>query len=109
VRTTLEDAWGHPVIQRRWEQLALRLSRADCERIVKLAAQRGIVGTACHWVDDETATEGWAIETQGRAPAPTDAGAASRLPAADGTVLRRAQRVLPVRAAPTTPIASERV
>jgi hypothetical protein len=70
VRTTLEDAWGHPVIQRRWEQLALRLSRADCERIVRIAAQRGIIGPSCQWLDDAAATDGWALETQGRvAPA----------------------------------------
>jgi hypothetical protein len=55
VRSALEDAWGHPVIQRRWGQLGLRLSRAACERIVRLAAQRGLMGPSCQWVDDEVA------------------------------------------------------
>jgi hypothetical protein len=98
VRTTLEDAWAHPVIQRRWEQLALRLSRADCERIVRLAAQRGFVGSACHWIDDASATEGWALESQGRVPAaPTAMAMSTQAPetAADATLLRRARRVLP--------------
>jgi hypothetical protein len=95
VRTTLEDAWAHPVIQRRWEQLALRLTRADCERIVRLATQRGFVGTACQWVDDVSATEGWAIESHGLAPAPAAAPAAGPAPQGDAAVLRRARRVLP--------------
>lgn len=93
VRTTLEDAWGHPVIQRRWEQLALRLTRGDCERIVRIAAQRGVAGPACQWVDDEAATEGWAIESQGQAT--TSAPSASRGARDETPVHRRASRVLP--------------
>lgn len=95
VRTTLEDAWTHPVIQRRWEQLAMRLSRADCERIVRLATQRGLVGPSCHWIDDAVATEGWAIESQGRVPATPAASSRSCAAAADATVRPRAGRVLP--------------
>lgn len=64
VRQVLEDAWSHPVVERRWEQLALRLRRADCERIVRLAAQRGLAGSGMHWLDDDRATEGWATATQ---------------------------------------------
>ena len=62
LRVTLEDAWGHPVIARRWEQLALRLRQADCERIVKLAVQRRLLGSGVRWLDDDAATEGWALE-----------------------------------------------
>lgn len=111
VRTTLEDAWAHPVIQRRWEQLALRLSRADCERIVRLAAQRGFVGSACHWIDDASATEGWALESQGRVPAaPVAMAVATQATAtpADATLLRRARRVLPP-AAPVEVMLGDRV
>lgn len=60
VRQLLEDAWSHPVVARRWEQLALRLRRADCERIVRLAVQRGLAGSGLRWLDDDKATEGWA-------------------------------------------------
>ena len=80
VRMALEDAWCHPVIQRRWEQLALRLRRAECERIVRLAAQRGLGGHGWRWLDDDAATEGWS------APARTDgprSGAARALPVAE--------------------------
>jgi hypothetical protein len=67
VRLTLEDAWGHPVVMRRWEQLALRLTRADCEHVVRLAAQRGLGGAGWRWIDDAAATEGWELESAGRA------------------------------------------
>jgi hypothetical protein len=67
VRSTLEEAWGHPVVTRRWEQLALRLTRADCERVVRLAAQRGLGGAGWRWLDDAAATEGWELENAGRA------------------------------------------
>ncbi len=67
VRLALEDAWAHPVVQRRWEQLALRLTRADCERIVRLAAQRQLGGTSWRWLDDAAATDGWALASRGQA------------------------------------------
>jgi hypothetical protein len=67
LRVTMEDAWTHPVVMRRWEQLALRLTRADCERVVRLAAQRGLGAAGWRWIDDTAATEGWALESAGRA------------------------------------------
>lgn len=96
VRTALEDAWGHPVIQRRWEQLALRLSRADCERIVRVAAQRGIVGPSCQWVEDAAATEGWALESQGQVAMGPQGQAGARAATGDATAWRRARRVQPL-------------
>lgn len=85
LRMALEDAWAHPVIERRWEQLALRLRRADCERIVRLAAQRGLLGGGFRWLDDDAATEGWAVQPRvsqgmGRAELPS-AGVEGRLTA----------------------------
>lgn len=66
LRATMEDAWTHAVVMRRWEQLALRLTRADCERVVRLAAQRAPGVAGWRWIDDGAATEGWALETGGR-------------------------------------------
>ncbi len=66
VRDTLSHAWAHPIVQRRWEQLALRLKRADCERVVRLATQRGLVGSGMRWLSDTQASDGWAIESKGR-------------------------------------------
>jgi hypothetical protein len=91
LRRALEDAWLHPLVQRRWQRLALQLSEADCERIVRYATRRGLAGEGCHWVSRAEATEGWALQTQGRATAARPAridphargtsGARNRLPA----------------------------
>ena len=99
VRVTLEDAWTHPVIQRRWEQLALRLRATDCERIVRLAVQRGLAGPGLRWLDDDAATEGWL--PQPPQPMLPPAGVARDLPpvprdAASAVSLRRWRRVQPL-------------
>lgn len=70
VRAALEDAWRHPVVRQRWAQLAATLSAADCERVARLAAQRGLTGAAWRWHDEAEATDGWALETGGLAQAP---------------------------------------
>ncbi|HET9646050.1 MAG TPA: hypothetical protein VFP68_22465 [Burkholderiaceae bacterium] len=67
LRQALIDAWLHPLVQRRWQRLALRLSEADCERIVQYAGRRGLVDEGCRWLPREAATDGWALETEGRA------------------------------------------
>jgi hypothetical protein len=52
VRSAMEACWTHPLIQRRWEQLVLRLTCADCERIVRLAVQRGLAGPGWRFAAD---------------------------------------------------------
>jgi hypothetical protein len=59
LRTALEDAWTQPVIQRRWEQLVLRLTRGECERIVQAAARQGLFGGASRWLGDDALAQGW--------------------------------------------------
>jgi hypothetical protein len=59
LRTALEDAWMQPVIQRRWEQLVLRLTRGECERIVQAAARQGLFGGASRWLGDDALAQGW--------------------------------------------------
>jgi hypothetical protein len=58
LRTALEDAWTQPVIQRRWEQLVLRLTRGECERIVHAAARQGLFGGASRWLGDDALAQG---------------------------------------------------
>jgi hypothetical protein len=71
VRRALEDAWAHPLVRRRWEQLALRLTRQDCERIVRVATRRGLGGSGLRWLDDARAVEGWSLAERGRRAAGT--------------------------------------
>jgi hypothetical protein len=96
VRQALEEAWAHPVIQRRWEQLALRLRRTDCERIVRLAAQRGLLGGGWRWLDDDTATEGW--QPAHRPQGPTQGAVVDATPGGDElatAIARRRRRHVP--------------
>ncbi|MBP6898340.1 MAG: hypothetical protein KBC94_28315 [Pseudacidovorax sp.] len=63
VRRALEDAWADPLVNRRWQRLALRLSAADCERVVQHAAQRGLVVGGGRWMGREAALDGWELPT----------------------------------------------
>lgn len=61
VRRALEEAWADPLVNRRWQRLALRLSAADCERLVQRAAQRGLVVGGGRWMAHEAALDGWEL------------------------------------------------
>ena len=61
LRHALEDTWADPLVNRRWQRLALRLDAADCERLLQRAARRQLVVGGSRWVSTETATEGWAL------------------------------------------------
>jgi hypothetical protein len=69
-RHALEDLWRDPLVNRRWQRLALRLTADDCERIVRTARQRGLAGTGLRWLAAEAATQGWALESAGRVATP---------------------------------------
>jgi hypothetical protein len=68
VRAAMEQAWSHPLVQQRWAALAQTLKPAQAERVLRVAAQRsaGVPGLAWRWTDEAAATEGWALDTQGR-------------------------------------------
>lgn len=87
LRTALEDAWRLPVIERRWEQLILRLKRSECERMVQQAARQGLFGGASRWLGEAVLTQGWSVADQAPASAAATASteasslrASSRLP-----------------------------
>jgi hypothetical protein len=61
LRHALEDTWADPLVNRRWQRLALRLDAADCERLLQRAARRQLVVGGSRWVSAETATDGWAL------------------------------------------------
>jgi hypothetical protein len=70
LRRAMEDAWGHPLVQRRWQRLALRLDAVDCERIVDRAVARGLALPGLRCLPLAQATEGWALAQRGRVAAP---------------------------------------
>jgi hypothetical protein len=63
----IEGMWLDPLVQRRWQRLALRLSEADCKRIGRLAAERGLASSGIRWLGTDAATEGWELESAGYA------------------------------------------
>jgi hypothetical protein len=67
----MESAWAQPLVLRRWERAALRLTEAQCERIVEVTVRRGLAGAELRCLTLEQATEGWAMETCGLAMAAT--------------------------------------
>lgn len=64
-RHAVEDLWRDPLINRRWQRLALCLTADDCARISRLAADRGLAGGGVRWLTEESATDGWALESKG--------------------------------------------
>lgn len=74
-RCAMEDIWADPLVNRRWQRLALRLTETQCEQLLQRAAQRGLMGQASQWMSLEHATEGWALESSGyvQLPAATPA------------------------------------
>jgi hypothetical protein len=65
LRLALEDSWADTLVLRRWVRLASRLSAADCELLLQRASQRALVVGGTRWVSSASATEGWALESDG--------------------------------------------
>jgi hypothetical protein len=59
LRALLEDAWVHPMVQRRWAELMQQLTPAQCTRIVRRAVERGLAAGRARWLEPERAVEGW--------------------------------------------------
>ena len=65
LRHALEDLWADAAVNRRWQRFALALTEADCERLVRHAARRGLGDKAWQWLPRAAATDGWALATAG--------------------------------------------
>jgi hypothetical protein len=59
LRALLEDAWVHPMVQRRWAELMQSLTGAQCARIVRRAMERDLAAGRARWLEPERAVEGW--------------------------------------------------
>ena len=99
LRRALEDSWADPLVNRRWQRLALRLGAADCERLLQRAASRQLVVGGSRWLSAETATEGWAMADGPRATRPglperPDQAACSASAARPGSIRSRGSQKL---------------
>jgi hypothetical protein len=64
-RHAVEDQWRDPLVNQRWQRVASRLTAIECERIGRVAADRGLAGRGVRWLTAESATDGWALESGG--------------------------------------------
>jgi len=83
LRHALEDAWCEVLVQRRWQRLALRLTPTDCERILRLADQRGWATPGVQWIAEGPAQEGWALHDDQPNVAPSSVSSALALARVD--------------------------
>lgn len=66
LRWAQEDAWADGRVQRRWAQFAVQLTAAESEDLLQQLAASGLAGTQVMVHARQTATEGWALPSQGR-------------------------------------------
>lgn len=69
LRHALEDAWAGDCVNRCWQRFALLLDEAQVDKLLQRCATGAL--TATRWLLHETATatEGWALQSGGRASA----------------------------------------
>lgn len=66
-RHAVEDLWRDVLLNERWQRLALRLTAADCEALVRGSVERGLAGRSLRWLPPDTAAEGRALRMRGSA------------------------------------------
>lgn len=71
LRTALEAAWREPLIIRRWQRVALRMTPASCEAVAAALPAAASRLAPMRYMSFEQATEGWAIDTGGLVPSDT--------------------------------------
>jgi hypothetical protein len=90
-RWALEDAWSDAAVQRRWQRLALQLTRAQARRLVERIGSQGLAPQRVLLHDDAIAVEGWALASRGYRPAAPAHPGATPVRGRD----RKRQRVMP--------------
>lgn len=73
LRRAMQAAWAHPAMLRRWQDLAMRLGAGYCEYVVGRAVDCGLADSELRCLPLSQATAGWALETGGLVPQPTQA------------------------------------
>ena len=70
LRERLEDAWGDPVVLRRWQRFAGQLNAEQADQLLRKLVSKGLangMGRRAEWHPATRATEGWALERAGAA------------------------------------------
>jgi hypothetical protein len=67
-RWAIEDAWRNPLALQRWTAFVTQLSAAQCESIVARAGARKLGVTRVQQLGEDSATDGWNLDTRGYVP-----------------------------------------
>jgi hypothetical protein len=67
LRAALEAAWCEPLIIRRWQRVALRMTPASCETVAADLPATATGVPDLRYLSFEQATEGWSLDTGGLA------------------------------------------
>ncbi|MEO7851711.1 MAG: hypothetical protein ABIR94_05560 [Rubrivivax sp.] len=66
LRHAREEAWCDARVNRRWQHLALQLDPRQTNKLLAAGLELGLAGAHALLHESDTATEGWALATQGR-------------------------------------------
>ncbi len=68
LRWAIEDAWRNPLTLQRWIAFSRLLTAAQCEALVLRASAKKLGTVRLAQMQDDSAIEGWALETRGYIP-----------------------------------------
>jgi hypothetical protein len=78
LRSSMQAAWAHPTMLRRWQDLAMRLGASCCQHVASMAVDAGLADSDLRCVPLSQATAGWALETGGLVVMPAQATSATQ-------------------------------
>lgn len=67
-RWAIEDAWRNPLVLKRWTAFARLLTAEQCEDLVARATTKKLGSLRVQQLPDDTATDGWNLESRGYVP-----------------------------------------
>jgi hypothetical protein len=85
LRHAQEDAWHDSLVNRRWQRFALRFDEAGIDALLQRCSRLDGVRTLLH--ERALATEGWALQSRGRASSGEGAGPGRPAPATGARVV----------------------
>lgn len=105
LRAALESAWCEPLIIRRWQRVALRMSPASCEAVAAALPAAASGFAPMRYLSFEQATEGWSLDSGERV---LSEGLCKNQGFARAAVSRAAERLAQPQVIPTIAIEADR-
>ena len=71
-RWAVEDAWGNPLVLRRWSEFAVQLDADRCQRLLLRAHAKRLGSQRIDTFDEVQSTDGWNLASRGYVPPASD-------------------------------------